>query len=742
MHHQTRTILLIIATLLFLTATATFLYFREKPLPANGSIVLPSLVSTVEVITDEYKIRHIYAQNDHDLFLALGYLHASRHLVKMDKYLRAANGTLSEVYGTPTNSMDILSRTIGFHIFAEKNTNRVDPEVLLILQSYCNGINTYIEQNRYNLPKEFKWKHYHPALWQPTDCLTIQRMLAWLLSDHWLKKMVFYKLLEVYGLEKVRSGFPAIQNWPDADFPQYGTLFFPSVNLFLSANLELRDFLGLSEQKEPSSWVITQDKLTISGTIMGVDSPDYLLDFHEINELVSPGFEVMGIFIPGIPFSFSGQNAEILWNASIQPLDNLEFLIFPISENRDAYQYKNQWLPFTERFEKLISRKNPDITYTMRNTAFGPVIGYVPGPAANQALVLKWKGLDFTDDFKGLSELNCASSWNEFITAAEFLRHPATIVDFADKEGNIGSVQYCSDLYYDPIIHNLGTISRIFEPGYIAPIQLLLHDYNPSNGIIFHQTHLPENPAPGKKQLIDLLPINKIDSLNNLKSDQIYNQDYLVSLFLPIFFEIISDSDLVSPLQQRAFKILKEWDRRTQPNSVAYGTFQTLTSQLFAEIYQDELDLADQQLFQQFRKLKNLNTRNIVLLLSGGESEWFDDIYTPEFIERRKEIVLRAFQNSIQHLANSHSPNFSEWTPLNIFPTEGLISLDLFLTLTPQRQFYLIRGENRKSVSFLNTKKFSVKKIRLTPDNRFELISKNAKLLSLLPEHSGQPVKD
>lgn len=475
---------------------------------------------------------------------------------------------------------------------------------------------------------------------------------------------------------------------------------------------------------------------------MGVDLPDYLLDFHEISELISPRFEVMGIFIPGMPFSFSGQNAEILWNASIQPLDNLEFLIFPLSENQDAYQYKNQWLPFTERFEKLTGRKHPDTTYTIRSTAFGPVIGYAPGPSANQAIVLKWKGLDFTDDFKGLYELNCASSWNEFIAAAEFLKHPATIVDFADKEGNIGLVQYYSDLYYDPIICNLSTISRIYEPGYIAPIQLLLRDYNPSNGIIFHQTHLPDNTVPSKTQLIDLLSVIKMVSLDELKSAQIYKQDYLASLFLPIFFEIISDSDLMSPMQQQAFRILKEWNYRGQPNSVAYGIFQTLTSQLFADIYQDELDLADQQLFDQLRKLNNLNTRNIVLLLSGGESEWFDDIRTPEVVERRKEIVLRAFQNSIQQLANTHSPNFSEWTPLSIFPAEGLISLNLFLTLTPRRQFHLVQGENRKPVSFLNTRKFSINEIRLKPNNRFELISKNAKLLSLLPEHSGQQIKN
>ena len=742
MNHQRRTILIIIAILLLLTTTVTFLYFRETPLPDTGSLILPALISTVEIITDEHQTRHIYAQNDHDLFLALGYLHASRHLVKMDQFLRAANGRLSEVYGTPTNSLDILSNTIGFHQFAEKYLTSVDPEVFLILQAYCDGINTYIEQNWYNLPKEFKRKHYHPALWQPTDCLAIQRMLAWLLSDHWLKKMAFYKLLEVYGTEKVRAGFPAIQNWPDVNFPQNGTLFFPPVNQFLSANLKLRDFLGLSEQREPSSWVIAQDKLINSGTIMGFDLPDYLLDFHDISELISPGFEVLGIFIPGIPFSYSGQNAEILWNASIQPKDNLEFLIFPVSENQDAYQYKNQWLPFTERFEKLIRRKHPDTTYTIQSTAFGPIISYAPGPAPNLAIVLKWKGLDFTDDFKGLSELNCASSWNEFSAAAEFLKQPATIVDFADKEGNIGSVQYYSDLYYDPVIRNLSTISRIFEPNYIAPIQLLLRDYNPPNGIIFHQTRLPDNPAPGKKPLIDSPPVTKTASLDSLKSTQIYNQDYLASLFLPIFFEIISDSDLKSPLQRQAYKILKEWDYRTQPNSVAYGIFQVLTNQLFSEIYQDELDLADQHLFEQFRKLHNLNTHNIVLLLSKGESEWFDDIRTSEVVERRKGIVLRAFQNAIQYLVNTHSPNLSEWTPITIFPAEGLISCDLFLTLTPQRQFHLVQGANRKPVPFLNTRKFSISEIRLKPNNRFELISENARLLSLLPQHSGQPVKN
>jgi penicillin amidase len=738
MKSKNRIILATLTILFVITIVATFLYFRETPLPETGSINLPSLISTVEVMTDEYDIRHLYAQNDHDLFLSLGYLHASRHLVKMDKLMRAANGTLSEVFGAATNSIDILSRTIGFHNYAEKNLTRVAPEVSSILQAYCTGINTYIEQNRYNLPKECKWKHYHPSRWQPTDCLAMQRMLAWLLSDHWLKKMAFYKLLEVYGPEKVSAGFPAIQNWPDVNFPQYGTLFFSPVNLFLSANLELRDFLNLSSPREPCNWVISEDNPANPETILGVDLPAYVLDCYEISELVSPGLEVMGIFIPGIPFAFSGQNADILWNASIQPKDNLEFLIFPISDSQDAYQYKNQWLPFEEHLESLTRRSHSDTTLTIRGTAFGPVIGYASGPSANLAIVLKWKGLDFTDDLKGLYELNRASSWNEFVTAAEFLKHPATTVDFADKEGNIGSVQYYSDLYYDPIIRSLSTISRIYEPEYIAPIQLLLRDYNPANGVIFHQIPLSDNTTPATTSLIDTLSSGKISFPDELKSIPVYPQDYLARQLLPILFEIISDSDLVTSLQKQAYQILKEWDYRIQPFSVAYGIFQTLARQLFAEIYQDELELADQQLFDQFQKLINLNNRNIVLLLSSGDSEWFDDIRTPEFVERRKEIVLRAFQNSIQQLANTHSLDFNEWTPLNIFSTEGLVSLNLLMTLTPQRQFYLIKGENRKPVSFLNTRKFSISEIRLKPDNRFELIGKNAKLLSLLPAHSGR----
>lgn len=741
MKRNRRTILITGAILLFITTAATFLYFREIPLPDAGSLTLPSLISNVEILTDEHQIRHIYAQNNHDLFLTLGYTHASRHLVTMDKFLRAAKGTLSEVFGASTSSMDILSRTIGFYHFAEKYYTEGDPEVFLILQAYCTGINTYIEQNRYNLPKEFKWERYQPSRWQPTDCVAIQRMLAWLLSDHWLKKMVFHKLLEVYGLEKVKAGFPAIQNWPSVDFPQFGTQFFPAVNLFLSANLELRDFLGLDPQKDLRNWVIAQNKPMTSGTMLGGSIPDYLLDFHEISELISPGFEVMGIFTPGIPFSFTGQNTDILWNAFTQPIDNLEFLIFPISESRNAYQYKNQWLPFAECAEKLNCRQHSDTTFTVQSTAYGPVIGYAPGLSANLAIVLKWKGLDFTDDFKGLYELNCASSWNEFVTAAEFLKHPTTTIDFADKEGNIGSVQYYSDLYYDPIIYKLSTISRIYEPGYIAPIQLLLRNYNPPDRVIFHQQFFPDNTMLSKTQKANFLSWYKTASLEELKSAQIQPPEFTISQFMALVFEIISDSDLVSPLQQQSFQILKEWDYRDQPNSVAHGIFQTLTSQLFADIYQDELNLADQLLCDQFRKLTYLNTRNIVLLLSGGESEWFDDIRTPDFIERRKEIVLRAFHNTIQQLANSFSPNFNEWIPLTILPAEGLVSLNLLLTLSPQQQFYVMRGENRKPAPFLNSKEFSINEILLKPNNRFELIGKNAKLLSLLPEYSSQPVK-
>jgi len=78
-------------------------------------------------------------------------------------------------------------------------------------------------------------------------------------------------------------------------------------------------------------------------------------------------------------------------------------------------------------------------------------------------------------------------------------------------------------------------------------------------------------------------------------------------------------------------------------------------------IYKDEMDLAGEDVFEQFLSFSSFPIRNSMELLKRGESSWFDNILTRDVVERRKDILMKSFENAIGFLRKDYSPNFSEW---------------------------------------------------------------------------------
>ncbi|HNG92650.1 MAG TPA: penicillin acylase family protein, partial [Acidobacteriota bacterium] len=60
---------------------------------------LPGLMAPVRLVRDQEHIPHIYAQNDHDAYLVMGYIQAQDRFFQMDFNRRQASGTLAELVG-------------------------------------------------------------------------------------------------------------------------------------------------------------------------------------------------------------------------------------------------------------------------------------------------------------------------------------------------------------------------------------------------------------------------------------------------------------------------------------------------------------------------------------------------------------------------------------------------------------------------------------------------------------------
>jgi len=736
MNRRIRKILFYCGVFLAIIAGTGYLYFQEAELPAEGTLELPSLQTPVEVLTDSSGNCHFYAENDQDIYKAMGYVHASRHLHQMDNYLRAANGTLSEAYGKSTLDIDIFSRTMGFASNAKSFSQWVDPEVTGLLQAYCDGINSYIDQNRFRLPREFKWQRYSPTPWKPADCLAVYRMLAWLLSDQALQKVVFYKLLEIYGNTKVMEGFPAIQNLPPDNFPKYNTRFFKTLNDYTRRNAQLLDFLGITAENLEHSWVFSSKHFKESGPALGGQLPAFLCNYYEIQELVSPNLNVAGMIIPGIPFILSGHNSTIAWNVTIRPVDNIELILSPVSEDKSNYRYKNQWLPFETSNERLLTYNGNDSTILIQSTLFGPVIGHCSGDknGLGDCISLKWLGSEFSDDFKGLYLLNYCSSWDMFKEAVGQHVIPAIEVDYIDTDENIGIAQYISDLAIDPFAERLSTLSRVYEPEFVYPIKHLFRNLNPTSGVIHHQHIYPDSMSKSAPLQCDVFRQNTLLSYNDIISYQECPVNRQAEMILPLFFEIVADTDLSTYQQQRAYDILKNWNCRMSAASIASTIFDTFLAQLRRLVYQDEMDLADAQLYSQFDRLTDESFLNILILLHQGESSWFNDIRTLDITEHRKSIVLKAFRETLNLLSETFSPNFPEWTRRNTADPTALNRVTFLINLIPQPTIHISSQKIKKTSAISRSSRIAFRQITFHSGNRFSLMQNGAHVLTLTPK--------
>ncbi|HET9947871.1 MAG TPA: penicillin acylase family protein, partial [Longimicrobiales bacterium] len=76
----------------------------------QGELAAPGLVAPVEVVRDEWGIPHIYAENQHDLFFAQGYVMAQDRLWQMEMWRRWHEGRLSEIFGPEAFPYDVRTR--------------------------------------------------------------------------------------------------------------------------------------------------------------------------------------------------------------------------------------------------------------------------------------------------------------------------------------------------------------------------------------------------------------------------------------------------------------------------------------------------------------------------------------------------------------------------------------------------------------------------------------------------------
>ena len=439
---------------------------RTGPDIRSETLTLKGLSEPVEVLYDSMGVPHIFAASLDDLFFAQGHVHATHRLWQMEMFRRVLQGRLSEIYGEATLDTDRFLRTIGLEEAAEAGAPPVDTPISRHAERYAQGVNAAIEGWRGLLPPEFVLLRFRPEPWLPVLTQGIEKIMAWDLSDYQtglnlaaaretLGDSALVPLMPVYP----DWGVTIVDGWPQA--PEAGegppgeeaqATAGPSAPLPPALPPELLAQASLSDDvarvlelgsvvRASNSWVVGGERsrsgkpLLANDMHLSLDAPNiwFLVGLH------APGFDVVGMSIPGAPGVVAGHSKAVAWGFTNAMVDDSDFFVERVNpDNPEEYLTPDGWLPFETREEVIRVKGGDPVTLTVRSTRHGPVVTPVEERAGDQILAFQWVAHAPAGTFQDFLGMAQAQSTEEFLEAMRDFNNPHQNVVFADTAGAWG----------------------------------------------------------------------------------------------------------------------------------------------------------------------------------------------------------------------------------------------------------------------------------------------------------------
>jgi penicillin amidase len=665
--------ILILVVVVILAGAGTWLVRRPWP-QIGGTIKVPGLAGQVQVIRDKWGVPHIYAETEHDLAFAQGYVHAQDRLWQMEFNRRIGSGTLSAILGDSTLDIDRFMRTLGLRRAAEEDLKLLNGDMHAILEAYAAGVNAYIESHRGRLPLEFTILGVDPAAWTPLDSLTWGKVMAFNLGSNYDYELLRAKIIAELGQSAAQQLLPPYASGAPVVVPpgvgNYTWLRDTDTNPLPG----LATFLGHSATDAGSNnWVVSGSR-TESGQPLLADDTHLGLSMPSVwyeNSLHGGRLDVAGYSFPGVPLVIMGHNSRIAWGVTNLPADVQDLYIEKLDNraNPSKYEFMGKWENLTVIPETIEVKGGQPVTVNVLVTRHGPIVNDVIGSLKDaEPLALRWTALGGTRLMNAVWGLDLASNWDEFRRALESWDVPSQNFVYADIEGHIG--------YQSPgliPIRTPGHQGLVPVPGWngeyewqgFIPFDELPRAFDPARGFIVSANNkvAPDDypyslayewSAPYRAQRItDLLSANSKVTVDDIKS--LHAQTYcLPAEALRPYLQAVQPA---SDLETAALELVKAWDLLNEADSKGAAVYQVWYWFLVRETLGDELS-AD--LLSSYLTYDTSHVPMMVGLMSQADNTWFDDTSTTQR-ETRDDIVRRSFSAAVSWLAKNLGSKPDQW---------------------------------------------------------------------------------
>ena len=425
---------------------------------------LAGLDQPITVSFSAHGVASITAATDHDLFLALGYVHAEFRLSEMDEERRLGEGRLAQLAGPSDLASDKFELQLGLLRTAQAEwaqMPKASPPAQALL-AYVQGVNDEIAQDRASgqWPAAFSLAGVYPGPWTPVDSLVVQGELTEELD--FTTTPLDYALLErSLGAARTMDWFPIIA--PDAQAP-YDPGPYPKpkptpITTARSADISAAEAQAagsllaevsrlppgqVHEYPDSNAWAANGPAVQGDPAALGGKAASALLagDPHLPQTLPSvwyevamsaPGLDVAGVSVPGLPGVLIGHNAHIAW--SLTDTQNQATLFYTERTRGDEYYWDGAWRPMQVVHYEIPVRGAATVPLTVDLTVHGPIM-----TQAGQTTSVDWMGNVASPDLAAIYAVYHATDFAQFKAALATWYAPSQNFVYADAAGNIGAI--------------------------------------------------------------------------------------------------------------------------------------------------------------------------------------------------------------------------------------------------------------------------------------------------------------
>ena len=470
-----------------------------------GPALVPAVLSDQlnergHVVTDDFGVPHVFAQNAHDLYFMTGFVQARDRLFQMDVTRRQASGTLAELLGPDALASDVQLRTLGLRRAAKRSREAISDDARRELAAYADGVNAFIEraESKGQLPPAYgalELTQVEP--WTVVDTLTVAKALAFRLSFDGFETELTRAFLgysealrgtgidgatlfnqDLFRSEPVNETTVLAQNdgtrtRRQLDRATGDPLASPVVDdspIDESTRELLGDYLDdvrdvpmfeplLRQRAVGSNWFVVSGEHAASGHPLLANDPHLSLTnpsvFYEMDHKIAGGeaLSASGVAFPGVPYVVLGQTDSIAWGATNNPIDETDFFqeqIVRDEQGRLHTVFRGEPEPVTvipEEFKaNQVGDDRPNNVTTVppgdqvpRATLVAPRHGPIVqmDREAGEAISVQFTGFYDTREVETFRAWNRADNLDDFKAGLKTFDFGSQNWAYADTEGNI-----------------------------------------------------------------------------------------------------------------------------------------------------------------------------------------------------------------------------------------------------------------------------------------------------------------